>query len=146
MYANSVRFCIFGMRAILLFCLLTGLFCSSGEGLRLLPFPDTGTNRISADNANFGGSLSFQFGAYQLDNNDGIYQLKFQARHLAQPAAGTNFSDVRFAAKLSPNAAAFIFEFPSAGRAATLGVPSGRAPPVSDSIKSRNSRAKLCTT
>ncbi len=139
MYSSSASFCILVMRGILLFCLLSGLFLSGGEGVRLLPFPDSELPDRSASITSFGGFKSFQLSVGSSENSDGICQLKLRARALDQSAGGNSSIEVPLRAAIATTVRIGSFERNTSNTTASFTILSGRAPPVSDPNRSRNS-------
>ena len=127
----SARFCIYLMRGILLSCLLTGLLCSSGEGIRLFPLPDAERASVSSVGKVFVGFNSFQFGGHRFEKSEGACTLKFHERD-TEKSDGNASLEIRFSVGPSHWLSASVHEPGIVTASASFDVPSGRAPPVSD--------------
>ncbi|MBC7901299.1 MAG: hypothetical protein H7070_14740 [Saprospiraceae bacterium] len=69
--------CSFGMRGVLLLCVLTGLLCSRGEGVQLLPFHDHDVEINASEYFDDSGPLHND--ADSSENDDGLSRAKFQS-------------------------------------------------------------------
>ena len=68
----------FLFRAAVLCAVLTGLFFSCGEGIRLFPFPETETTKNDFSQLNFENKIPYQFNVHRLEDKPGNCKTKSQ--------------------------------------------------------------------
>jgi hypothetical protein len=78
------------MRWIFIFCVLTGLFFSGGEGVQLFPFPVMeGDNSKTTSSFQERNSKSYAFSIYNSANHTSLFKSKFQ-KHACQYLSGAH--------------------------------------------------------